>query len=261
MVKMAAAWTTARDDSEGTNDGILAELLSATCLLAHLATTTAAVWTTAHDDGGGRTEDGVSAPLSAVIGSGGILVVLVVVIVDFERMTMAAWGKGHKRGVIMKVGAHNNWCVFWWRIGRRGRKPQQKTADDDEVVEMRRIKRGVCRLNKQIKVAREGGSLKCLSAAHAKERVDRTRPTDRKIKQSYEKMVTAGGEAKKAARAIGRAGRERESFFCEKITVLWWHQFFEPPMVSNQSEHTQRPPRCTKRVCIPFFSSYHTLTL
>ena len=223
MVKMAAAWTTARDDSEGTNDGILAELLSASCSLAHLAMTTAAVWTTAHDDGGGRTEDDVSAPLSAVIGSGGNLVVLVVVVVDFERMTTAAGGKGRKRGVIMNVGAHNNWCVFWWRIGRRGRKPQQKTADDDKVVEMRRIKRGVCRHYNQIKVAREGCSLKCLSAAHAKEGVDSARPNDTTIKQSYEKTATAGGEAKKAARAIGRAGRQRKSFFCEKITVLWRH--------------------------------------
>ena len=89
---------------------------------------------------------------------------------------------------------------------------------------MRRIKRGVCRHNNQIKVAREGGSLKCLSAAHAKEEgVDSASQNDTTIKQSYEKTATAGGEAKKAARAIGRAGRQRKSFFREKITVLWRH--------------------------------------
>jgi hypothetical protein len=60
----------------------------------------------------------------------------------------------------MKGGAHNNQLVmlFGGRVAnRRGRKPLKNMVGDENVVEMKRRKRGrACRHNNQIKVGSEG---------------------------------------------------------------------------------------------------------
>ena len=82
-------------------------------------------------------------------------------------------------------------------------------VDDENVVEMRRRKRGrACRNNNQIKVGSEGDRSSSVSQRHGMVGVDGTRPNDATIKQGNEKMVTAGGEMKRAARVRGRAGRQ-----------------------------------------------------
>ncbi len=80
-------------------------------------------------------------------------------------------------------------------------------AGDDEVVEMKQRKRGGCRHNNQIMLAREGVNRKFLLARRIMAGVDGVRPNDATIKQSNMKIATA---REKMTRIVRARGREEE---------------------------------------------------